>query len=134
MIVKDCGEKSFMEFKSEVLLSLLDELGVHISNAKKSKESLVFNINIWAKPASKKEKIHIGSNGELIVHISARPVEGAANKAISKYVGKKMGLSATSLELIGGEKSKCKRFSVSYTFTEHKNVDYYLEKLIEIFK
>ncbi|WP_196801759.1 DUF167 domain-containing protein [Bacteriovorax sp. BSW11_IV] len=117
----------------EQIISFLTDKNLTIVNPKVEGNSLIMGIDLWAKPGSKKEKIVIGEQGELIVYISERPVEGKANVAITKYVARSLGVSPSSFVLDGGARSKFKRFKLIYTFTDHKNVDYYLEKLKKLF-
>lgn len=89
---------------------------------------------MFGRSQVQKKKKSIGQEGELVVSVSARPVEGAANKAISKFASKRLGISASSFSLDSGDKSKHKRFKVTYVFTDHKDVDYYLAKLKQLIK
>jgi hypothetical protein len=95
--------------------------------------SLSIIVEIIAKPGAKKEKIAITDEGKIAVFVNDRAVEGQANKAILKRLSKGMGLSFSSLELLSGAKSKMKRVKISYSFTDHKNIDYYLDKLQKLF-
>lgn len=127
------GELFLLDESYNPLIKLFTELKIQVYNPLESDGELSLGLDIWAKPGAKKEKIEIGTNGELIVFISERPVDGQANKGISKYVAKALGVSPSSFLLDGGAKSKFKRFKLIYTFTDHKNVDYYLEKLKKLF-
>lgn len=99
-----------------------------------NEDGVSFSIDIWAKPGSKVQKQLVGESGELILYIKERPVEGAANKALVKTIGKIFGTTNSSIELTRGGKSKFKRFNVSLTFTERKEVSYYLEKINKLKK
>lgn len=133
MIKKGSGENFLSKYQIEPLVSFFKEAKIQIYGPQLEGDELLVGIDVWAKPGSKKEKIEIGPNGELIVFISERPVDGQANKGISKYVAKALGVSSSSFVLDGGARSKFKRFKLIYTFTDHKNVDYYLGKLRKLF-
>ncbi|RLA63471.1 MAG: hypothetical protein DRQ88_08985 [Epsilonproteobacteria bacterium] len=90
-------------------------------------------IALLVKPGSKKEKIFVGSSGEIIVAISKRPVQGQANQAVVKYLGKNLGLAASYLNITSGAKSKIKILQIVYHFSENKSEDYYISKLDSLF-
>ena len=89
---------------------------------------LHLSFEIVAKPGSKLQKINISADGRLQVFVSARAIEGAANKAIIKYLSKSLGISQGQIEFISGEKSKQKRIAIYYSFSEHKPVSIFLQK------
>lgn len=111
------------------LIEKFQKTGIRLYDVKTGLNQLSFSVDISAKPGSKKERIVIGESGEIMVYVNARPIDGAANMAISKLLAKKLGLSNSSINLDKGGKSRLKRFSLNYVFTDHKGVDYYLEKL-----
>lgn len=116
-----------------VIVEYLQSHHVHLSIEEQTNEKLVLVLDIWAKPGSKKEKIEV-VEGKLKVFVNERAVDGAANEAILTFVGKQLGIAPSSLQLLSGMKSKFKRISLSYSFTDRKNVDYYLNKLKKIFE
>jgi len=89
---------------------------------------LSFSFRVIAKPCSKKERLFIDKGGGIVIALSAKPVDGEANGAIFKVLGKLLGLPASKMTLEKGLKSKIKQFRVSFTFTDHKRQDYYLKK------
>gem|GEM_PF-451823 len=107
----------------------LSDLKIKYYNLKTVDECLYFELDIWAKPGSKVEKHSIGDNGELVLYIKERPIEGAANKGFIKALAKIFSLPKSAVDLSKGTKSKFKRFSFQLTFTERKNIDYYLNQL-----
>lgn len=52
------------------------------------------------------------TDGNFIVRVAARPVEGKANAAIIQALSGHFGIAPTRIRLIGGEKSKIKRFEI----------------------
>ena len=95
---------------------------------------LSFTFWVVAKPGSKKEQVFLDSEGRLVVAFASKPVDGEANKALLKIVGKCFGTSASKIVLEKGAKSKIKQFRVSFAFTDHKGQDYYLKKWNESLK
>jgi uncharacterized protein YggU (UPF0235/DUF167 family) len=95
-------------------------------------DSVSFEVDVWAKPGSKVEKSLIGKNGEFKLYIKERPVAGAANKGLMKRISSLFGIAASEIELTGGGKSKFKRFKINLTFTDRKEVNYYLDRINKI--
>ena len=90
-------------------------------------------IELFVKPGSKKEKIYVGDSGEVIVAISKRPVQGLANQAVIKYLGKKLGLAPSYLEIKSGAKSKFKVLRITYNFNDSKDETFYVSKVHSLF-
>ena len=111
------------------ILNLLKEMKIDLIVLELTSDHLTFRVRILAKPGAKKAKIVISDLGELVLSFSARPVEGAANKEITKILSKIFSISASQISLVKGLKSKQKSFSLSFSFTEHKTIDYYLIKI-----
>ena len=51
-------------------------------------------------------------DGALKVSVTAPPVDGAANAAILKLVAKALGVPKSSIELVGGQRSKLKTLAI----------------------
>jgi len=69
---------------------------------------------IWLRiqPGSSREEI-CGLHGEALkVKVHARPVEGAANKALTAFLAKALGIKKTSMRIASGGKSRVKRVFV----------------------
>ncbi|WP_372652409.1 DUF167 domain-containing protein [Halobacteriovorax sp.] len=113
----------------EKITKKLNDLNIKFFNLKTIGEDLYFELDIWAKPGSKVEKHSVGENGELILYIKERAIEGAANKGFIKSLSKIFSIPKSSIAISKGSKSKFKRFSFQLTFTERKNIDYYLDQL-----
>ncbi len=111
---------------SHPIVSLLQNSGIEVSKVSHGEDELSFSLNIWAKPGSKIEKISVGNEGELIVYIKEKPVEGKANKALSRALSRYFGPSPSQIELDKGGKSRFKKFNLRYVFTDNKGVDYYI--------
>ena len=116
------------------LVSKFSNLEFKTYNLVEDGSSIHFGIDVWAKPGAKVEKSLIGTNGELILYIRERAIDGLANKAFLKTIASLFGVSSSEIELLGGGKSKFKRFRVNLTFTERKKINYYLDKIEQIKK
>ena len=71
-------------------------------------KSLHVEVNVVAKPRSKRASIEIIENGSLIIHVKEPPDKGKANKAIIKLVSKTFGISSSRINIIRGLKSTSK--------------------------
>ncbi len=67
---------------------------------------------VRAQPGARKRGIQGERAGALRVAVTAPPQDGRANKAIVEVLHEALDLKRSQLELIGGEKSKQKRFLV----------------------
>ena len=63
-------------------------------------------IKVHAKPRASRDAIGGEYNGALEVSVTAPPAEGKANAAIIKLLAKKLGVSKSSVEIIGGQSSR----------------------------
>jgi hypothetical protein len=110
---------------------ILTQAGI---NARIEEDSswVIITFSIHAKPGAKKERIEIGENGEMIIAISSRAVDGEANKALLAALSKALGVSKSQLEIVSGDHGRKKRVKVSIQFTDHKRDSYYKEKLIDL--
>ena len=114
--------------KIEHFVEGISELGLKIYDVSLDGFLLEFSFDVFAKPGSKKERKKLGENGEMVICFSARPVDGEANRAIFKILSKSIGVPLSHLCFERGQKSKVKRLRVKIVFTDHKGVEYYLEK------
>ncbi len=71
-------------------------------------------LRIHVQPKSSKtgwgKIVEYGGNQWIQLKISAPPVDGAANKAVVKFLAKEFGTAKSTIELIQGEKSRFKTF------------------------
>ena len=51
-------------------------------------------------------------NGELVVAVTARPVEGAANRAVVAAVAGAFGVARRAVDVVSGDRSRTKIVSV----------------------
>ncbi len=69
-------------------------------------------INVKVKLRSKEEKIEKIDDGNFTVWTKELPVEGRANEAIIKILADYFNVSASSIEIISGLKSKHKKVEI----------------------
>ncbi|MDD3927328.1 MAG: DUF167 domain-containing protein [bacterium] len=72
---------------------------------------LVFEIKIH--PRASKDAVEGVRDGKLEVRITAPPLEGQANERLIKILSKKLGISKSSLTILSGEHSRCKKIAVT---------------------
>lgn len=65
-------------------------------------------INVRVIPRARQNKIDIDENGVYRVHITAAPVDGAANVAVIKMMAEYFGVPKSQIKIIRGETSRDK--------------------------
>lgn len=103
--------------------------GLQLHHCQIEKDYFSFEIEVQAKPGSKKERIEVGNQGQLVIAVNSRPIDGEANDAILVFLGKSLGLAPSSLELVRGGKSKLKRIRIHYQTLPHKNEQHFIERV-----
>lgn len=69
-------------------------------------------IAVHARPGARRSTI-VGAHGDaLAIRVAARPVEGAANRALLELLAETLGVPATRLSLEAGEHGRQKRVRV----------------------
>ena len=63
-------------------------------------------------PNAKKSAFAGHRDGELLLRLNAPPVDGKANKAAIEFVARFFGVSRSSVQLAGGERSRHKIFEI----------------------
>ncbi len=125
----ESGESSLSTSEVSKLEELFQSCKVQAYKIECSDSYLSFELNIWAKPGAKVEKSIVGDEGEIIIYIKERPIDGQANKAFIKYLAAQLSITKSSVSLSRGSKSRFKRFSFQFTFTDRKDFDYYFKKI-----
>jgi len=69
-------------------------------------------INVIVKPNSKKNSIAPNTDGSLVVHVNAPPIEGKANKILIELLADYFNVPKSSIEIVTGLKSKNKIIKV----------------------
>lgn len=72
------------------------------------RESSKTTIRVKVLPRSSRNQIVGQENGAFKVKLTAPPVEGKANKALSDLLTKRLGLPKGSVEIVSGERSRLK--------------------------
>ena len=73
--------------------------------------SLVFAVRVV--PRASRTAAAGEHDGALKVRVAAPPVEGAANEELRRFLAKRLGVSAGSVEIVGGQTSKTKVVKVT---------------------
>ena len=77
-------------------------------------------VTIKISPNAKKNEI-IKTGSETKIKITAQPIDGKANKALTEFLSKTFKIPKTSIEIIKGETSKEKTVLFKTTDTEKIN-------------
>jgi uncharacterized protein (TIGR00251 family) len=70
------------------------------------------SLNIKAKPGSFKNEISFDAEGTLVVKLREKPIDGAANEALVKFLSKEFGLPKNSIILEKGQTSRYKKLQL----------------------
>ncbi len=79
----------------------MSELGIREQDG-----SVTFEVRV-APRASRNRVIGV-RDGALKVALTAPPVDGAANEALKKLLGKELGVSKSDVEIVRGERARIK--------------------------
>lgn len=85
-----------------------------------------YTLSVRIKPQAKKNEITQERSGAITISTTKPPVNGKANKALLKYIKKK--LHANSVEIIKGHTNSDKIFQFSSDF---KSIDMILSQLLK---
>ncbi|MFG1501052.1 DUF167 domain-containing protein [Halobacteriovorax sp. XZX-3] len=116
----------------ERIISIKDYLKTQCLNfitLSNSESELIVELEVWAKPGAKVEKVSVAETGQLIVSTQAPPEDGKANAGIEKLVAKKFGVAKNQVQLTQGLQSKFKKMAISFVFAHNKDTEYYLAKI-----
>jgi uncharacterized protein (TIGR00251 family) len=69
-------------------------------------------LRVHVQPRASRSEVVGWREGSLAVRLTAPPVEGAANRACRDFLAEALGVKRADVELVGGEKSREKRFRV----------------------
>ena len=69
-------------------------------------------VPVFAQPRASRSKVMGIHDGMLKIALAAPPVDGAANKALIKFVAKLLGVSKSAVTLVSGDSGRRKRLSV----------------------
>jgi uncharacterized protein (TIGR00251 family) len=66
-------------------------------------------LHLQVKPGSFKDEISLDENGNLLVKIKERPIDGAANIYLLKFLSKEFGISKNAVTLEKGSTNRFKK-------------------------
>ncbi|MFW5734199.1 MAG: DUF167 domain-containing protein [Oceanidesulfovibrio sp.] len=70
-------------------------------------------IDVWVQPGASRDESAGVFQGRLKLKLSAPAVENKANKALVKYVAKRLGLKPRDVELVKGHTSRAKTLAIA---------------------
>lgn len=70
-------------------------------------------LRVRVTPRARSEALAGERDGALLVRLTAPPVEGAANEALGRFLGKALGVPASRVRVIAGERGRNKTVSVT---------------------
>jgi uncharacterized protein (TIGR00251 family) len=70
-------------------------------------------VTLYVQPGAQKTEFAGEHNGHRKLKVHAPAVEGAANRAVTDFIAKTLGLPKSAVSLIGGEKARLKTFSLN---------------------
>jgi uncharacterized protein YggU (UPF0235/DUF167 family) len=65
-------------------------------------------LSVRLTPRAAREKLVAGPDGSYAAHVTAPPVEGAANDALRKLVAKAAGVAPSRVSVVRGQRSRQK--------------------------
>jgi len=68
---------------------------------------------VYVKPRSSKDAIEGEREGALVVRLTAPPVEGEANKALARVLGRALDVPSSAIRLLSGATGRRKRVLVA---------------------
>jgi hypothetical protein len=63
-------------------------------------------------PRSSREAIHAEREGALVVRLQAAPVDGAANEALARLLGRTLGVAPSAVRILRGGRGRSKLVAV----------------------
>ena len=70
-------------------------------------------LRVRVQPRAARNGLAGQREGALVVRLTAPPVEGAANKALTRLLGRALGVAPSAVRIVGGAGARQKRVSVS---------------------
>lgn len=100
-------------FASYQILNEFTERKLETSSMQNLSRLLGMKIKAQIKPGSKKpEGLEILDDGTYLIHLKARPVEGAANTALIKFLAAEFGVKKSQVIIKTGHKSRFKYIEI----------------------
>jgi uncharacterized protein (TIGR00251 family) len=70
-------------------------------------------LRVRVQPRASRDALSGEREGALVVRLTAPPVEGAANEALSRFLGKALGVAPSAVRVVSGATGRNKVVSVS---------------------
>ena len=80
------------------------------------------SLHLKVKPGSSKDEILFDAEGNLVVKIREKPIDGAANDYLIKFLSKEFKISKSSIVLEKGQTSPFKKFLLSLNQPELEEI------------
>ncbi|MGA8830773.1 MAG: DUF167 domain-containing protein [Desulfomonilaceae bacterium] len=77
-------------------------------NLKRSVSDEKFILTVRVTPNSSTNMVSTGSEGKVLIRLTSPPVDGEANKALIKFVAKKLKIRQSDVSIARGERSRDK--------------------------
>ena len=69
-------------------------------------------LRVRVRPRASRDGVSGEREGALVVRLTAPPVEGAANEALSRFLGKTLGVAPSAVRVVSGAAGRNKVVSV----------------------
>ena len=69
-------------------------------------------IEVRIQPGARRTEVAGLFDDMVKIRVAARPVEGAANKELVRFLARKLGVSKSRIEILSGHKSRVKRLGI----------------------
>lgn len=73
----------------------------------------MLSLNIKVKPGSFKDEVSVDAEGILTIKLREKPIDGAANEALIKFLSKEFKLSKSSIVIEKGQTSRFKKIGIN---------------------
>ena len=73
----------------------------------------LLTLRVRVRPRASKDALGGEREGALVVRLTAPPVEGAANEALARFLGKTLGVAPSAVRVVSGATGRNKVVSVA---------------------
>jgi hypothetical protein len=70
-------------------------------------------LRVRVQPRASRDALSGEREGALVIRLTAPPVEGAANEALARFLGKALGVAPTAVRVVSGATGRNKVVSVA---------------------
>ena len=71
------------------------------------------SLKVRVQPRASRDAIAGAREGALVVRLTSPPVDGAANKALARFLGRGLGVAPSAVSIASGARGRAKRVAVS---------------------